>query len=159
MYVLDKRNTLWLRDTVRQTSLRKSEAGRPLTSLGMSAWPYRVTTKYTYYIYHSRYSILSYILWESASIFHCHINVCCTDFFRRHMYIFYHSSALKWGRWLKVLLVEDKDIFILYLIISSTIKSLIQDASNPQNLNVSRLLLQLSLCNILKPGVQLIMKM
>ena len=87
MYVLDKRNTLWLRDTVRQTSLRKSEAGRPLTSLGMSAWPYRVTTKYTYHIYHSRYSILSYILWESASIFHCHINVCCTDFFRRHMYI------------------------------------------------------------------------
>ena len=57
MYVLDKRNTLWLRDTVRQTSLGKSAAGadlwsarRPLTSLGMSAWPYRVTTKYSYFI-------------------------------------------------------------------------------------------------------------
>ena len=49
-----KRNTLWLHDTVRQTSLGKSAAGRsalrPLTSLGMSAWPYRVTTKYSYYV-------------------------------------------------------------------------------------------------------------
>ena len=57
MYILDKRNTLWLRDTVRQTSLRKSAAGAdlwsaqwPLTSLGMSARPYHVTTKYSYYI-------------------------------------------------------------------------------------------------------------
>ena len=53
MYVLDKRNTLWLRDTVRQTSLGKSAAGadlrsarRPLTSLGMSAWPYRVMNEW-----------------------------------------------------------------------------------------------------------------
>ena len=57
MYILDKRNTLWLRDTVRQTSLGKSAAGadlrsawQPLTSLGMSAWPYHVTTKYSYFI-------------------------------------------------------------------------------------------------------------
>ena len=57
IHILDKRNTLWLRDTVRQTSRGKSadaglNAGRPrlLTSRGMSAWPYRVTTKYSYYI-------------------------------------------------------------------------------------------------------------
>ena len=31
------RNTLWFRDTVRQTSL------------GMSAWPFRETTKYSFY--------------------------------------------------------------------------------------------------------------
>ena len=50
------RNTLWLRDTVRQTSRGKSAAAgptagrpRPLTSRGMSAWPYRVTTKYSFY--------------------------------------------------------------------------------------------------------------
>ena len=50
-------NTAWLRDTVRQTSLGKSGAGadlrsalRPLTSLGMSAWPYRVTTQYSYHL-------------------------------------------------------------------------------------------------------------
>ena len=56
MFVLDKRNTAWLRDTVRQTSLGKSAAGadlrsalRPLTSRGTSAWPYRVTTQYSYY--------------------------------------------------------------------------------------------------------------
>ena len=55
IFVLDKRNTAWLRDTVRQTSLGKSAAGadlrsalRPLTSLGTSAWPYRVTTQYSY---------------------------------------------------------------------------------------------------------------
>ena len=58
IFVLDTRNTAWLRDTVRQTSLGKSAAGvdlrsalRPLTSLGTSAWPYRVTTQYSYYIY------------------------------------------------------------------------------------------------------------
>ena len=47
LFVLDKRNTLWLRvrDTVRQTSRWKSAVGPgPLTSIGMSAWPYRVTT-------------------------------------------------------------------------------------------------------------------
>ena len=56
-FVLDKRNTAWLRDTVRQTSLGKSAAGadlryplRPLTSLGTFAWPYRVTTRYSYYM-------------------------------------------------------------------------------------------------------------
>ena len=56
MFVLDKRNTLRLRDRVRQTCLWKSMAGadlwsvqRPLTSLGMSAWPYRVTTNYSYF--------------------------------------------------------------------------------------------------------------
>ena len=38
MYILDKRNTL--------TAGRP----RPLTSRGMSAWPYRVTTKYSYFI-------------------------------------------------------------------------------------------------------------
>ena len=45
-------NTLWLRDTVRQTSRGKSAAAgrpRPLTSRGMSAWPYRVVTKYAFY--------------------------------------------------------------------------------------------------------------
>ena len=51
MFVLDKRTTLWLRDTVRQTSLGKSAARLPLTSLGMSAWPYRVTTKKSYCIH------------------------------------------------------------------------------------------------------------
>ena len=58
MYVLDKRNTLWLRCMVRQTSLGKSaagadlqSAGRPLTSLRMSAWPYCITTKYSYLIW------------------------------------------------------------------------------------------------------------
>ena len=57
IFVLDKRNTAWLRDTVRQTSLGKSAAGadlrsarRPLTSLGTSAWPYRVTTQYSYFM-------------------------------------------------------------------------------------------------------------
>ena len=57
IFVLDKRNTAWLRDTVRQTSLGKSAAGpdlwsarRPLTSLGTSAWPYSVTTQYSYCI-------------------------------------------------------------------------------------------------------------
>ena len=47
------RDTLWLHDTARQTSLGKSAAGadrRPLTSIGMSAWPYRVTTKYSFYL-------------------------------------------------------------------------------------------------------------
>ena len=39
IFVLDKKNTAWLRDTVRQTSL------------GTSAWPYRVTTQYSYFIY------------------------------------------------------------------------------------------------------------
>ena len=50
------RNTLWLRDTVRQTSREKSVAAgpttgrpQPLTFRGMSAWPYRVTTKYSFY--------------------------------------------------------------------------------------------------------------
>ena len=58
LYVLlDKRNILWLRDMVRQTSLGKSAAGadlrsawQPLSSLGMSAWPYRVTALYSYCI-------------------------------------------------------------------------------------------------------------
>ena len=58
----DNRNTAWLRDTVRQTSRGKSAAAavgpgrwlpagrpRPLTSRGMSAWPYRVTTRYSFY--------------------------------------------------------------------------------------------------------------
>ena len=50
------RPAMWLRDTVRQTSRGKSAAAgptagrpRPLTSRGMSAWPYRVTTKYSFY--------------------------------------------------------------------------------------------------------------
>ena len=50
-------NALWLRDTIRQTSLGKSAAGadlwsarQPLTSLGMFAWAYGVTTKYSYYV-------------------------------------------------------------------------------------------------------------
>ena len=46
------RNTLLLLDTVRQTFRGKSAAWgrpRPLTSRGMSAWPYRVTTKYYFY--------------------------------------------------------------------------------------------------------------
>ena len=50
------RNTAWLRDTVRQTSRGKSAAAgrtagspRPLTSRGTSAWPYRVTTQYSFY--------------------------------------------------------------------------------------------------------------
>ena len=54
------RNILWLRDAVRQTSRGKSAAAgrptagrpRPLTSRGMSAWPYRVTTKYSFYPVH-----------------------------------------------------------------------------------------------------------
>ena len=50
MYVLDKRNTLWLRDTVRQTSRGKSAAAGPTAGRGMSAWPYSVTTKYSYYV-------------------------------------------------------------------------------------------------------------
>ena len=52
--VLDKRNTAWLRDTVRQTSAAEADlrsAQRPLTSPGTSAWPYRVTTQYSYHIY------------------------------------------------------------------------------------------------------------
>ena len=56
-FVPDKRNTAWLRDTVRQTFRGKSAAGedlrsarRPLTSLGTSVWPYRVTTQYSYNI-------------------------------------------------------------------------------------------------------------
>ena len=40
-----------------------------------------------------------------------------------------------------------------------TIKSLIQDAQNPKASNVSRLVLQLSLPNPLKPGVTSRMKM
>ena len=53
---MDNRNTAWLRDTVRQTSRGKSAAAgrttgppRSLTSLGTSAWPYRVTTQYSFY--------------------------------------------------------------------------------------------------------------
>ena len=56
MFVLDKRNTLCLRDKVRRTSLGKSAAGvdlraaqQPLTSHWMSAGLYRVTTKCSYY--------------------------------------------------------------------------------------------------------------
>ena len=56
MFVLDTRNTLCLRDKVRQTSLGKSAAGvdlwsarQPLTSHWMSAGLYRVTTKCSYY--------------------------------------------------------------------------------------------------------------
>ena len=56
MFVLDKRNTLCLRDKVRQTSLGKSAVGvdlwsarPPLTSHWMSAGLYRVTTKCSYY--------------------------------------------------------------------------------------------------------------
>ena len=56
MFVLDKRNTLCLRDKVRQTSLGKSAAGvdlwsarQPLTSHWMSAGLYRVTAKCSYY--------------------------------------------------------------------------------------------------------------
>ena len=52
----ENRNTAWLRDTVRQTSRGKSAAAgrtagppRPLTSRGTSAWPYRVTTLYSFY--------------------------------------------------------------------------------------------------------------
>ena len=40
-----------------------------------------------------------------------------------------------------------------------TVKYPIQDAPNPQNLNVSRLVLQLSLPNLLKPGYNWKMKM
>ena len=43
---------------IRQTTLGNSAAGadrwsvrRPLTSLGMSAWPYGVTTQYSYYLH------------------------------------------------------------------------------------------------------------
>ena len=50
------RNTLWLHNMVRQTSRGKSAAagltaGWPqlLTSRRMSAWPYRVTTKYSFH--------------------------------------------------------------------------------------------------------------
>ena len=49
------RNTLWLRDTVRQTSRG------PLTSIGMPAWPYRVTKKYSFY------SIQTNISWNNNS--------------------------------------------------------------------------------------------
>ena len=45
IFVLDKRNTAWLRDTVRQTSLGKSAVRR------LSAWPYSVTTQYSYFSY------------------------------------------------------------------------------------------------------------
>ena len=57
IFVLDKRNTACLRDTLRQTSVGKSaaradlrSAWRPLTSLGTSAWPIGVTTQYSYCI-------------------------------------------------------------------------------------------------------------
>ena len=50
------RNTAWLRDTVRQKSLRKSAAAgqttgppRLLTSRGTSTWPYRITAQYSFY--------------------------------------------------------------------------------------------------------------
>ena len=49
IFVLDKRNTAWLRDTVRQTSLRPCGRWLPL---GTSTWPYRVTTQYSYFIKH-----------------------------------------------------------------------------------------------------------
>ena len=55
--VQDYRNTAWLHNTVRQTSLGKSVAGadlrsalQPLASLGTSAWPCCVTTQYSYYL-------------------------------------------------------------------------------------------------------------
>ena len=53
MFVLDKRNTLWLCDTVKQTSLRKSMARAKLWSAQrplMFAWLYCVTIKYSYFI-------------------------------------------------------------------------------------------------------------
>ena len=40
------KNTLWLREMIRQTSRGKSAADR--SSRRMSSWPYRVTTKYFY---------------------------------------------------------------------------------------------------------------
>ena len=50
------KNTLWLHDIVRQTFRGKSAAAAPpagqpraLTSGGMSAWPYRATTKFSFY--------------------------------------------------------------------------------------------------------------
>ena len=53
--VLNKRNTLWLRHMVRQTSLMMSAARadlwlvqRLLPSLGLCAWPYCITTTYSY---------------------------------------------------------------------------------------------------------------
>ena len=46
------RNTAWLRDTVRQTSRGNSADHRSALaadSRGTSAWPYRVTTQYSFY--------------------------------------------------------------------------------------------------------------
>ena len=75
MFVLDKRNTLWLRNKIRQTSLGKSAARPklrssrwPLTSFGISAWPYCVTTKYSYYLSFC-HSVLEY----TASIRYPHL--------------------------------------------------------------------------------------
>ena len=57
LFKLDKRNTLWLRNMVRQTSLwevsgwRRFAVGLAATDFpGMSAWPYRATIKYSYFI-------------------------------------------------------------------------------------------------------------
>ena len=52
MTVIVSRNTRGRaseRDTQQRVDNRRS-ARRPLTSLGTSAWPYRVTTQYSYYI-------------------------------------------------------------------------------------------------------------
>ena len=50
VFVLDKRYTLWLRDMVSRHHSGSQRLGRwPLTSLRMSAWPYHVTTKYSYF--------------------------------------------------------------------------------------------------------------
>ena len=53
-----KNKTVYLRDTVHQTSFRESavgadlwSAGRPLTPLGRSGGPYHVTTQFYYYLH------------------------------------------------------------------------------------------------------------
>ena len=50
-------------------------------------------------------------------------------------------------------------LWVIKPAVTITIKPLVQVAPNPKNLNVSCILLQLSLLNPLKPGVKLRMKM
>ena len=109
LFVLDKRNTLWLRDMVRQTTHWEASGRRAdgrsaskqlLTSRAMSASPYRVTTKYSYHIE----GVNTSVSW-TCSLFPaiCQISKCiliAIDIIMDHntMWCIHWPSVVIWGR-------------------------------------------------------------
>ena len=176
MYVLDKRNTLWLRDTVRQTFPREvSGRGRPAVGPAAADFPrdvcLTVSRNHKVFLLYQVRSLIKETCYDANVV----VLVINTDAWRRprarrcqaisRQTCILRSSALL----VKLLSVEWHRTFwwcqsankplpepILTGIYRKT-SSISRTKS--QNPNVSCILLQLSSLNPLKPGVKLRMKM